>query len=110
MSDQRIGFLVVNRRTGFIIEGKEHAARVFDTERQARSACNPIQPQVPAQLTYDDLVKALISGTTFCFEGTEAYGRFIKHLSHDASNRPFLIFSHNKARVRWRHEPVPAAT
>jgi hypothetical protein len=106
---KNVGFLVVNRRTGFMLEGQDHAAKVFDTDRLARLACKPLQPQISVPVMYGDLVKALIQGTAFCFDGPMAYSKFIKNLSHDVSNKPFLNFSQNPAKVHWRHVPAPVA-
>jgi hypothetical protein len=102
MSTKYLGFLVVNPKTGFMAEGKEHAARVFENLLAARQACKPPTPKVPYEITYETLVKSLLSGIGFCFESEATYAKFIKQLSHDMGNRPFLAYSRDKNLVRWR--------
>ncbi len=99
-----IGWLVVSQRSGYMLEGKDHAAKVFDTQAIARRACRPVSDQVPVPILYHDLAATLLKGSTFCFETDDAYGKFIKCLRHDAANKPFLVYSQGRACVRWRHK------
>lgn len=102
MSD-RIGFLVVSQKTGFLLEGKEHATKIFDNRRAAQSACNPVGGQVPVPLLYYDMVQALLSGTVFCFVTEDGHSRFLKALRCDPSNAAFLDYSQDRELIRWRH-------
>ncbi len=108
MSD-RIGFLVVNQKTGHLLEGKDHAAKVFDDERSARSACQVLSANKPVALNYENMVKSLLKGSTFCFDTEEGHRKFISRLRNDMANKPFIKFSEDRARVRWRYEKKPEA-
>src|SRR5208337_5097319 len=99
-----IGWLVVSQRTGYMLEGKDHAAKVFDTQSVARRACRPLSDQVAVPIPYRDLAAALLKGSAFCFETDDAYDKFIKCLHYDAANKPFLVYSQDRTRVHWRHQ------
>lgn len=88
-----------------MMEGRDHAAKIFDTQGEARRACKPFQDQVPVAVTYANLAKSLLKGAPFCFETEAVYDRFIKALRNDMSNKPFLSFSRDRNFVRWRHTP-----
>ena len=98
-----IGWLVVSQRTGFMLEGANHAAKIFDTQAIARRACKSLSDQLPVPIPYPDLASALLKGSAFCFETGDAYGTFIKNLRNDAANKPFLVYSQDRTYIRWRH-------
>lgn len=86
-----------------MLEGKDHAAKIFDTMPIARRACKPLQDQVPVPLPYHKLVRALLEGSAFCFDTEDGHARFLKQLRHDTSNKAFLAFSEDRNFIRWRH-------
>lgn len=104
MSNQ-LGFFVVSKRTGYMLEGRDHAAKIFDTQGEARRACKPLQDQVPVPVTYASLAKSMLKGAPFCFDNEGVYARFIKYLRNDIANKPFIAFSQDRNFVRWRHTP-----
>lgn len=98
------GWLVVSQRTGYMQEGKDHAAKVFDTQAAARRACKPLSDQLPVPITYPDLAASLLKGSAFCFDTADGHSKFIKCLRNDLSNKPFTVYSQDQAFVRWRHQ------
>jgi hypothetical protein len=109
-----IGYLVVSRRTGYMLEGKDHTARIFDSEAIARRACKPFQEQTPVPIPYHHVARSLLDGSAFCFETEEGYAKFMKCLRNDTSNKPFMAYSQDRNCIRWRHTakttPKPEAS
>jgi hypothetical protein len=99
----KIGFLVVNQRTGNIAEGRDHAAKIFESIQTARAGCKPLSADQPVPITYASLVQSLLQGTPFCFDTDDAYARFVKAVRNDPANRPFLEYSRDRTFIRWRH-------
>jgi len=102
---KQLGFFVVSKRTGYMLEGRDHAAKIFDTNAEARRACKPLQDQIPVPVQYADVAKALLKGSAFCFDNEIVYDKFIKGLRNDLPNKPFIAFSKDRNFVRWRHTP-----
>lgn len=99
-----IGWLAVSPRTGFMLEGKDHAAKIFDTQAVARRAVRPLQDHVPVPVTYRDLVASLLKGSAFCFDNDDGYTKFVKCLRYDLAHKVFLVYSQDRAFVHWRHK------
>lgn len=99
----RIGFLVVNPKTGFVLEGRDHASKIFADEKEARRACKPMAGQVPMRIAYRDIVSALLLGSSFCFDSEDTHKRFLGLVRNDPENRPFTAYSKERDLVRWRH-------
>lgn len=106
---QRIGFLVVNQKTGYMLEGKDHAAKIFDREADARGACKALSAERPVPLNYDNLARSLLKGAAFCFETEEGHRQFLNRLRNDISNKPMVAFSQDRQFVKWRFEKKPDA-
>lgn len=100
---KRIGFLVVNQRTGYMQEGKDHAARIFDGPIAARLAIRPMTPEVPVPLSYEDMVRSLLKGSSFCFDTDEGFNKFVARVRNDPGNRPFVAYCKDRTFVKWRH-------
>jgi hypothetical protein len=114
MSDN-IGFLVVNQTNGYLVEGKDHAAKVFETLANARSAISALQKWMPVRLRYTDAVRSLLKGSALCFDTEDCHRKFLKRVRNDATNKAFLTLSQDRNFVRWRtipHDPNanPAAS
>jgi hypothetical protein len=101
---QKIGFLVVNRKTGYMLEGKDHAAKIFEREADARSACGVMSSNNPVALDYGSAAKSLLKGSTFCFDSEEGHQKFLARVRNDPGNKPFVAFSQDRHRIRWRFE------
>jgi hypothetical protein len=99
---KKFGFLVVSRRTGYMLEGKDHAAKLFETLVIAKQAGRPLSDQAPVQISYDTLAASLLKGSAFCFDTDELHAKFIKCLRNDQGNKVFLPYSQNRLFVRWR--------
>lgn len=107
MSDN-IGFLVVNQTSGYLIEGKDHAAKVFETLANARSACGVMQKWAPVRLRYTDAVRSLLKGSALCFDTEDGHAKFLKKVRNDMANKAFLTLSQDRNFIRWRvvaHDP-----
>jgi hypothetical protein len=99
---KHFGFLVVSRRTGYMLEGKDRAAKIFGSEKDAKSKCQIINQQVPVHISYEHVTQSLLKGSAFSFESEEVYQKFMYSLRHDAAHKPFLQFSQDRTFVRWR--------
>jgi hypothetical protein len=106
---QRIGFLVVNQKTGYMLEGKDHAAKIFDREADARGACKALSFERPVPLNYDNLARSLLKGASFSFETEEGHRSFLNRLRNDMPNKPMVAFSQDQHFIKWRFEKKPDA-
>lgn len=107
---KHFGFLVVSRRTGYMLEGKDRAAKIFGSEKEAKSRCQVLNQQVPVHIPYEHVTQSLLKGSAFCFESEEVYQKFMYRLRHDAAHKPFIEFSQDRTCVKWRHSNVAEKT
>lgn len=113
MSDN-IGWLVVSETTGYLLEATGHAAKIFDTLPDAKSAKPALGRWQPTRLTYTELTKSLLDGSAFCFTNPDGHQKFLRKLRNDLVNKAFAKHSQDAAFVRWRvtndktETPAPA--
>jgi hypothetical protein len=101
---KNIGFLVVSGRTGFLVEGKPGAAKIFDSRRAAQSICKPQMLQVPEALTYHQLTMSLLKGTAFCFDTAAGHERFIALVRNDPAHKMMLKYCEDGTFIKWRYD------
>lgn len=99
---KHFGFLVVSRRTGYMLEGKDRAAKIFGSEKDAKSKCQVLNQQVPVHIPYEHVTQSLLKGSAFCFESEEVYQKFMYRLRNDSAHKPFIEFSQDRTFVKWR--------
>jgi len=99
---KHFGFLVLSRRTGYLAEGKNHAAKVFESAQSAKQACRPLSDQAPAPIAYAAMAVSLLKGSAFCFENEALHVKFTKCLRNDIANKAFLAYSQDRNFVHWR--------
>jgi hypothetical protein len=104
-----IGFLVVSQKTGYMLEGKDHAAKIFELEADAKSQCAPMSGKKAVPIDYDSAVRSLLKGAAFCFDSEEGYRKFLARVRNDTVNKPFTKFSTGPDFVRWRFTPEPGS-
>lgn len=104
-----LGFLVVNVKTGLMLEGKNHAAKLFGSRNEATHACRPLSSDQVFPLAYPMVAESLLKGTAFCFSTPEVHLRFLKNLRNDPANKPMAAYSQDRSYVRWR-KPVETST
>jgi hypothetical protein len=108
MSDY-IGFLVVSRKDGYLLEGKDHAAKVFERRADAQSACGALQNREVVRLRYDVAVQSLMEGSAFSFDCQEGLERFQKKVRNDMAHKPYLAKSQDHTLVRWKESDARPA-
>jgi hypothetical protein len=107
MSDY-IGFLVVNQEDGFCLEGKDHAAKIFEHRSDAISACGVMSKRTVFRLRYEMAIQSLLKGSAFMFDSDEGLARFHKKLRNDMAHKPYLARSQDRTYVRWK-DPAPGS-
>lgn len=101
---KQFGFMVINRRTGFLLEGKQSSARIFDNQAAARRACRLNRPEEPLPLTYEQLTQSLLKGASFSFDSEEGHRKFLVALRNDPANKALSAYSQDREFIKWRHE------
>jgi hypothetical protein len=97
-----IGFLAVKQKDGYLLEGKDHAAKIFERYGDARSASGILEGRQVVALRYDEAVQSLLNGSAFCFDCDEGLARFHRRLRNDMAHKHFLAKSQDKTYVRWK--------
>lgn len=106
---ETVGWIVASRTTGYLLETKDHAAKIFDTQRDARHACPPMGAWQPVRLTYEEARKSLLDGSPFCFLVADCHRRFVNRVRNDPVNKAFVQLSLDPQFVRWRVSPMAGA-
>jgi len=104
--NERIGWLVVKQKDGYLLEGKDHAAKIFEERTDARSASGILASREIVPLSYDAAVQSLLNGSAFCFDHDEGLARFHRRLRNDPAHKHFLANSQDRTYVRWKEKPT----
>jgi hypothetical protein len=104
----KLGFLVVSKE-GYLASGQSQAAKIFDDIHAARKTCTISKKKI-VPLVYEDAVTSLLAKAAFCFDGTEAHGRFLKRLRNDPAHKIYWERSQDREFVQWIDQaPAPPA-
>jgi len=99
---EHVGFLVVTAETGYLLEGRDHAAKIFETPADAKEQCPPLSKRAPVKLGYEEMLRSLFKGSTFCFANEGAHTKFLKRLRNDPGHKAFVELSRDRDFISWR--------
>ena len=104
-----VGFLVVTDDTGYLLEGRDHAAKIFETAADAKAQCSSLSKRRPVRMDYDEMVRSLIKGSAFCFATEAGHTKFLKRLRNDPGHKAFIELCRDRNFVSWRIQNAPSA-
>lgn len=104
---EQLRYLVVNKTTGNMHEGRDHAAKVYGCLDDARKVST--QWWLPKAITYEAICESLEKATAFCFNDADTHRSFLRALRNDPQRKTRVASSLDFQFIRWVDAPPPRA-